>query len=88
MGTNVPAFDPTTGRMVTDFDIETQNAVIQVKTGKASGLGPQILRTQTVTGKVVIGYAPDAPAASLAQWGRQGFIVTNNLQTPLDVLGP
>jgi hypothetical protein len=86
--TNVPAYNPDTGQMVTDFDIETQDAVIQVKTGSASGLGSQILRTEAVTGKVVIGYAPDAPPAALAAWGRQGLLVTNNLQSLIEVLAP
>jgi hypothetical protein len=83
IGTNIPAYDPTTGRLVTDFDIETRNAVIQVKSGSASGLGSQIVRTERVTSKVVIGYAPDAPLPSLAQWVRQGLLVTTDLPTLL-----
>lgn len=88
VGTNVPVTDAVTGRMLTDFDVETQNAVIQMKTGSASGLGGQLGRTALLTNKVVLGYAPDASAAALASWSRQGYLVTNDLQTLLGVLAP
>ncbi len=86
--TNIDVFDPATGLKRTDFDIETQNAVIQVKTGSARGLGAQLEETEKLTTKTVIGYAPDAPAGALAEWARQGYLVTNDLNTLLAVIAP
>lgn len=79
---------PATGNLLTDFDIETQNAVIQVKTKIARGLGAQLETTQSLTSKVVIGYAPDAAAGSLTTWASQGYLVTNSLKALLDLVAP
>ena len=50
--------DPTTGKIITDFDIETDNAVIQVKSGGGKGLTTQMKNTSTATSKEVIAYGP------------------------------
>jgi hypothetical protein len=43
-----------------EFDIELKNAIIQVKSGKATGLAGQVEhRTITLTRLPVIGFAPD-----------------------------
>ena len=50
----------TDGRIVTDFDIELDNAVIQVKSGGGKGLTTQLKNTSSVTTKEVVAYVPDA----------------------------
>jgi hypothetical protein len=69
--------DPSTHlNSLTDFDIETTGAVIQVKSGgQAAGLGTQIVTSGSVTDKVVVGYAPDVRPGRLAQLRSQGHIV-------------
>ena len=43
------------GRILTDYDIELDNFIIQVKSGTAKGLTTQIQNTAASTGKTVIG---------------------------------
>lgn len=76
------------GNVVTEFDIETQNAVIQVKSGGGKGLAKQILRTQMVTDKPVIGYGPDLKPSVVKQIQREGNLVTTERDILLDVIQP
>ena len=76
------------GNVVTEFDIETQNAVIQVKSGGGKGLAKQISRTQTVTDKPVIGYGPNLKLSVVRQIQREGNLVTTDRNLLLDVTQP
>jgi len=49
----------TEGTILTDFDIELDNIVIQVKSGSGKGLTSQMIETATGTQKLVIRYTPD-----------------------------
>lgn len=53
------------GRIITDLDIELDHVVIQVKSGGGKGLTRQLERTAYVTGKEVIGYCPDVKPSVL-----------------------
>jgi len=76
------------GNVVTELDIETQNSVIQVKSGGGKGLAKQIQRTQKVTDKPVIGYGPNLKPSVLRQIQREGNLVTTELDVLLDVIRP
>ncbi|XXF79241.1 toxin TcdB middle/N-terminal domain-containing protein [Myxococcaceae bacterium GXIMD 01537] len=75
------------GRVVTDFDIELQNSVIQVKS-KGKGLASQIDRTAAVTSKPVIGYGPELKPSVVREVQRRGGLVTTDEATLLDVVRP
>ena len=75
------------GSLLTDFDIETQNAVIQVKSA-GNGLADQMARTATGTNKVVIGYGPKLKPSVVKSIERQGGLVTKNESLLLDILKP
>jgi hypothetical protein len=61
---------------LTEYDIETDKAVIQVKsTADVEGMGKQLLRSASVSDKQVIGYAPLATPGRLAQLRAQGHQV-------------
>jgi len=76
------------GNVVTELDIETQNSVIQVKSGGGKGLAKQIQRTQTITDKPVIGYGPNLKPSVLRQIQREGNLVTTERHLLLDVIRP
>jgi hypothetical protein len=65
------------GSIITDYDIELDNIVIQVKSGSGKKLTTQMIRTQASTGKTVIGYTPDLnPSSALVRGARAaGFEV-------------
>jgi RHS repeat-associated protein len=83
---NKPILRPD-GTTFTDFDIETQNAVIQVKS-KGKGLANQMARTETVTNKVVIGYGPKLKPSVVKEIEGRGGLVTKDESLLLDVLKP
>ena len=61
---------------LTEYDIETDKAVIQVKSGtKLEGMGTQMTISESVSDKIVIGYAPEALPGRLAQLKSQGHLV-------------
>ncbi len=80
----------------TDLDIETQNAIIQIKSGNGAGLGRQITSSQqpdvNPTGKPVIGFAPDMGPHAAREVNNRGGIaaggVASDRQTLLGVLAP
>jgi RHS repeat-associated protein len=76
------------GTRLTDFDIELDNVVIQVKSGSAKGLTRQIKMTVTGTSKEVIGYAPDLnPSSALVKdCKKQGIKVFTSLDNLLNYL--
>jgi hypothetical protein len=58
---------------MTEFDIETDKAVIQVKAGeRANKLGAQIEKSMSIADKPVIGYAPEVSPERLAFLESQG----------------
>ncbi|MFY0582866.1 RHS repeat-associated core domain-containing protein [Cystobacter fuscus] len=75
------------GRIVTDFDIELQNAVIQVKS-KGNGLASQMERTAAVTDKPVIGYGPKLKPSVVREVQRRGGLVTTDEAMLLEVVKP
>ena len=75
------------GSLLTDFDIETRNAVIQVKS-KGKGLTKQMAATETATSKVVIGYGPKLKPSVVKSIERKGGLVTKDESLLLDVLKP
>ena len=76
------------GNVAAEFDIETQNSVIQVKSGGGKGLAKQIQRTQMVTDKPVIGYGPNLKPSVVRQIQREGNLVTKERDVLLDVIRP
>ena len=78
-----------TGRIITDYDIELNNYVIQVKSGTAKGLTTQMQNTAASTGKTVIGYTPDLNSSSAVVKGVQnaGFNIFTNLDDLLNFIG-
>jgi hypothetical protein len=76
------------GTLLTDFDIELDNIVIQVKSGGANRLTTQILRTAGGTTKEVIGFAPDLnPSSALVKnASKQGINVFTSLEDLLEYL--
>ena len=78
-----------TGRIITDYDIELDNYIIQVKSGTAKGLTTQIQNTAASTGKTVIGYTPDLNPSSAVVKGVQnaGYNVFTSLEDLLNFLG-
>jgi hypothetical protein len=78
-----------TGRIITDYDIELDGYVIQVKSGTAKGLTTQMQNTAASTGKTVIAYTPDLNSSSAVVKGvrNAGFNVFTNLEDLLNFLG-
>ena len=76
------------GLPVTDFDIEMDTVVIQVKSGTATGLTRQMVNTSTVTDKIVISYTPDISptAAVLKSVQEKGFYTFTNVEELLEFL--
>ena len=65
------------GSLRTDYDIELDNIVIQIKSGSGKKLTSQMKRTQAGTDKIVIGYTPDLnPSSALIKGAKEaGFEV-------------
>jgi hypothetical protein len=77
-----------TGRIITDYDIELNDVIIQVKSGSAKGLTTQIQNTAQSTTKIVIGYTPDLNPSSAVVKGVQnsGYECFTTLEELLDYL--
>ncbi|MGW4033873.1 RHS repeat-associated core domain-containing protein [Streptomyces sp. NPDC004838] len=76
------------GQVLTDFDIVTRNAVVQVKTGSGKGALKQALRTQSLTGYPVIVYLPQGRGSVIKSLEQAGIMVTRDKNVLLDVLTP
>jgi hypothetical protein len=76
------------GQVLTDFDIVTRNAVVQVKTGSGKGALKQALRTQELTGYPVIVYLPQGRGSVIKSLEQAGIMVTRDKNVLLDVLAP
>jgi RHS repeat-associated protein len=84
---NDPLIGPD-GKMITDLDVHTQNAVIQVKEGNARGIVGQMDRTVAGQGKPVIAYIPDARPGTVRALQRAGHLVTQDLGDLVSVVAP
>ena len=85
-GVNIDIFD-SNGDMVTDFDIETVNAVIQVKSGRGTGLTKQMKKSAEYTDKEVIAYGPNLGKHVINNVKAEGFKVFTNKQDLINYLG-
>lgn len=76
------------GTPLTDYDIELDNAIIQVKKGGGKGTTKQAINTAPSTRKEVIVYLPDQnPSAAVVKWlQKEGFNVFTNQQDLLNYL--
>jgi len=72
---NVIRRDQITGRVLTDFDIELDNAIIQVKVGGGKGMVSQLEESAKLTNKTVIGYGPDLKGSIIKGGNKSGFNV-------------
>lgn len=79
--------DPTTGKTITDFDIETDNAVIQVKSGGGKGLATQMKNTSTATSKEVIAYGPKLKPSVIKSVEAAGYKVFTTEKKLINYLG-
>ncbi|MFJ9585525.1 ricin-type beta-trefoil lectin domain protein [Streptomyces acidicola] len=73
---------------LTDFDIVTRNAVVQVKTGSGKGALKQALKTQSLTDYPVIVYLPQGRGSVIKSLEQAGIMVTKDKNLLLDVLAP
>ncbi|MER5429660.1 hypothetical protein [Streptomyces sp. NPDC002588] len=76
------------GQVLTDFDIVTRNAVVQVKTGSGKGVLKQALRTQSLTDYPVIVYLPQGRGSVIKSLEQAGIMVTRDKNVLLDILAP
>ncbi|CAM5631337.1 Hint domain-containing protein [Streptomyces fimicarius] [Streptomyces griseus] len=76
------------GKALTDFDIVTRNAVVQVKTGSGKGALKQALRTQSLTDYPVIVYLPQGRGSVIKSLEQAGIMVTRDKNVLLDALAP
>ena len=86
---NQEIVDPKAARVqaLTDLDIVTDRAVIQVKSGRTRGLSAQIDKSRLVTGKTVIAYAPQMDDVTFEKYQRGGYRVFRKLSDLLAFLG-
>jgi RHS repeat-associated protein len=89
-GVNVVGWDAekNAARVITDLDIVTRNAVIQVKSGSGKGALGQALRTQAAVDLPVIVYIPQAGRGVVRAVEREGIMATRDLDVLLDVIAP
>lgn len=87
VGVNVPLHNAV-GKLVTDADILLRNAVIQVKSGKGTGLTSQLARTLSATKLPVIGYGPKLGGAVVKGIQKKGGLVTKDERLLIDVVKP
>ncbi|MFB7273869.1 polymorphic toxin-type HINT domain-containing protein [Streptomyces sp. NPDC056244] len=79
------------GKTITDFDIVTRNAVIQVKTGAAKGSLKDHLRYESATDYPVISFIQPGkryPKHAIQELERAGKMVTTDLDELLAVIAP
>lgn len=74
------------GRIVTDLDIELNDVVIQVKSGGGKGLTTQLENTASATGKITVGYVPDAKPSIIKGAEAKGFQVFTDLDELINYL--
>ena len=86
LGVNVDVFD-STGKKVTDLDIETDSMVVQVKSGRGTGLTKQMIKTQSVTSKEVVAYGPKLGKHVIKSVEALGFKVFTEKGKLLDYMG-
>ena len=94
-GHNVDVFRPD-GTKLTDLDIVTDQAVVEVKTGRGRGLGAQVDRIteamaqEGLDGRQLVVYLPDMPPSSaVAQEAtRRGALVVHDLDELVGIVGP
>ncbi|HEX6605364.1 MAG TPA: hypothetical protein VF276_00470, partial [Chloroflexia bacterium] len=90
--TNFPVIN-SKGKPV-EIDIETPNAIIEVKSGGATGLGSQVeVRVKdpmlNPTGKPVIGYGPERMKGAVYDYiNTHGGIAARNIDEILDIIVP
>jgi uncharacterized protein YukE len=72
---------------LTDIDIETETAVIQVKSGGTRDLSKQLVKTASVTGKRVLALAPNMTDSRLAWYRDHGYTVARSIEELLHLLG-
>ena len=87
VGVNVPVRNAA-GRLVTDADIQLQNAIIQVKSGGGKGLTGQLLRTEQATGMPTIGYGPTLKPSVVRSINQAGGLVTTDKGLLIEVVKP
>ena len=78
----------TRGRVVTEIDIELQNANIQVKSGSGKGLTCQVVKTQAISDKPIIAFGPNLGRHVQRSAERQGVLVTTDENLLLEVIQP
>ncbi|MEU3374099.1 hypothetical protein ABZ734_27070 [Streptomyces sp. NPDC006660] len=74
------------GETLTDFDVVTRNAVVQVKSGSGKGALKQALKMQSLTGFPVIVYLPQGRGSVIKSLEQAGIMVTKDKDLLLDVL--
>lgn len=84
-GINIVGSD---GKILTDFDIVTRNAVIQVKTGHGKGALRQALVTQSLTDYPVVVYLPEGRGSVIRSLEKAGIMVTRDKDELLEVIAP
>ncbi len=87
VGVNVPVRNAA-GQLVTDADIQLQNAIIQVKSGGGKGLTSQLLRTEQATGMPTIGYGPTLKPSVVRSINQAGGLVTTDQGLLIEVVKP
>lgn len=85
-GVNVLARDAG-GVLRTDFAIELDNAIIQVKSGGGSGIGGQVTRTRATTDKEILVYGPNIGRHAEAEAIRRGARVFRSHDNLLRYIG-
>jgi hypothetical protein len=76
------------GRIITDIDIELQNANIQVKSGGGKGLTRQVVKTRAVSNKPIIVFGPNLGVHVQRSVERHGALVTTDENLFLEVIKP
>lgn len=87
VGVNKIVKDPSTGKIITDFDIETDKVVVQVKSGKGTGLTKQMDASKSATTKEVVAYGPKLGKHIIKNLKAKGFKVFTKKQELIDYLG-
>jgi hypothetical protein len=85
VGVNVSVYD-SAGREQTDYDIELEDNVIEVKSGRGTGIGSQVTRILETTGKQVIVYGPKLGRFARAEAESRGAVVFTSEAALLEYL--
>jgi hypothetical protein len=87
VGVNVPIKNAA-GNVITDADIQLQNAIIQVKAGAGKGATTQLLSTEQAAGLPTIAYGPKLSGSVVKGIQRAGGLVTRDKSVLLEVVRP